>query len=148
MEYNEYKDRVYSIITAKPLDSDKERNDVKFVEAVRNYQNTGNVYPVVLTCDKLLTDVCVAMGVDYFHFRLPRTILSSDATSRQMCNQLAYLACVLGFIQLDNVVLLGEYRGKNEFDELSVGFLNNQIPEKLSRDLEICRGLSVLDIRF
>jgi len=145
-EYNRYADSVYHIIKADNPTSEKERNDILFVEAVSNYLSDSRTYPVILTCDQILIDVCEAYGIEYFLLELPKTILPGLAKPSQLVGLLANLSGVLGFIKVGNVILYGEFRGKGRPDECKIKFLSGEIPLSLDKDLEICRNLLKLEI--
>ena len=147
-EYQQYADQVYATVQTRDLVPDKEENDVIFVEAVKRYRNTSNTYPVVLTCDRLLTDICDASGVPVFLLELPRVIHPEPCTPEQLCHLLCNLAGVLGVIQVNKILMFGEYRGKRDINEYKIRFLSGETPIELERDLEICRELMKLKIDF
>ena len=145
-EYLQYADKSYATIQTKDLVDDKEENDMIFVESIRDYQNKGNTRPVILTCDKLLTDLCVSLGVDYFFFEFPQTIQRINPTPTQLCELLCNLAGVLGVIKINNTLLYSEFIGKQDITQNQLTYISGKIPEKFARDLEICQGLSKLGI--
>ena len=147
-EYRTYSNQVYATAQTGDLHKDKEENDVLFVEAVKEYQKNSNTFPVVLTCDRLLVDICESIGVNYFLFELPRSIQPSDASPEQLCHVLCSLAGVLGVVQVNKIIIFGEFRGKTSYDEYKVRFKSGKVPLELERDLEICRELVKLKIDF
>jgi len=147
-EYRGHVDRAYAVAQSGELTRDKEKNDVVFIEAVKVYQTKSHTYPVVLTCDGLLRDVCDTLDVECFHFMLPRYIHPVDLSPEQLCNLICNLAGVLGLVKVNNVVVYGEFRGKGGLNEYKLRFLSGDVPLEIERDVEICRGLSKLDIDF
>ena len=95
-EYLKHSSRVHAMISTKELVIDKEQNDVIFVEAVKEYQRNSNTYPIILTCDKLLTDLCDSLGVSHFHLEIPKAIPPEVSTPEKLCNLICSLAGVLG----------------------------------------------------
>ena len=146
-EYLQYADKSYTTIQTKDLVDDKEENDMIFVESIRDYQNKGNTRPVILTCDKLLTDFCVSLGVDYFFFEFPQTIQPINPTPTQLCELLCNLAGVLGVIKINNTLLFSEFIGKQDITQYQLTYISGKTPEKFARDLEICQALSKLQIK-
>lgn len=147
-EYQEYADRVYATTPSGDLVMGKEENDAIFVEAVKEYKNKSRTYPVVLTADRTLTDLCDKEGLPFFLVELPRIIHPETSTPEQLCHLLCNLAGVLGVIQINKILLFGEYRGKRDFYEYKVRFLSGEIPVEFERDIEICRELMKLKIDF
>ena len=147
-EYRRYSDRVYATAHTGKLVEDKEENDKLFVEAVRKYQQTSKTFPVVLTCDRMLVDLCDSFGVNYFLFELPEEILPQACTPEQLCSLLCNLAGVLGLVKVNNMILYGEFRGKSSYNQYKIHYLSGEIPLELERDLEICRELLKLRIDF
>lgn len=147
-EYRRYADQVYATVQTRDLVEDKEENDVIFVEAVKQYRNTSSTYPVVLTCDRQLTDLCDSSGVPVFFFELPKVIHPENCTPEQLCHLVCNLAGVLGVIQINNLLLFGEYRGKRNVNEYNIRFLRGETSVTLERDLEICRELMKLKIDY
>ena len=147
-EYLQYADKSYATIQTKDLVDDKEENDMIFVESIREYQNKGNTRPVILTCDKSLTDLCVSLGVDYFFFEFPRTIQPINPSPSQLCQLLCNLAAVLGVIKINNTLLYSEFIGKQDISQYQLTYLSGKVPEKFARDLEICQGLVKLMIKI
>jgi len=147
-EYSRYQDRVYQVIKSEPGTRDSEQNDRLFVEAVKRYSDEGKTFPVVLTCDMLLIDLCEAYGVEYFHLELPTSIQPSLAEPWRLVNLLAVLSRVLGFIKIEAMVLFGEFRGKKTANEHKIRFLRGEAPLEFGRNLEICRELMKMGTKF
>lgn len=146
-EYRAYSNRVYATVRTGELLRDKEQNDRLFVEAVKEYQSNSSVFPVILTGDKGMVDFCDSIGVNYILLKLPPVIQPAYCSPEQLCHLLCNLAGVLGVIQVNRLLIFGEFRGKNNF-EYKVRFLGGETPLELERDLEICRELLKLQIDF
>ena len=61
---------------------------------------------------------------------------------------IASLAGVLGVIKVDKTLIYGEYRGKQNIDDYKLRYFSGKIPHSIGRDLEICKGLRSLGIKF
>jgi hypothetical protein len=147
-EYQKYTDQVYATVQTDELSDDKEEVDAQFVEAVKKYRDNSHTYSVILTSDKSLTDICELVGIPYFRLELPSVINPGTSTPEQLCHLLCNLAGVLGVIQINNILLFGEYRGKQNVNEYKIRYLRGEIPIEVERDLEICRELMKLNINF
>ncbi|MHA1972660.1 MAG: hypothetical protein ACTSW1_06700 [Candidatus Hodarchaeales archaeon] len=147
-EYRSHIDHCHAVVKVGELSTDKERNDHRFVEAVKKYQNDSHTYCVVLTCDQLLIDACEAYGLASFLFQFPKKIHPSHASPEQLVDLIANLAGVLGVIKVDKTLIYGEYRGKQNIDDYKLRYLSGKIPHSIERDLEISNGLKSLDIKF
>jgi hypothetical protein len=147
-EHRGYVNRVYATAHTGDLREDKEENDLIFVESVREYQNTSNTYPVVLTCDRMLVDLCESLGVDYYLFEYPTTISPQKCSPEKLCNLICNLAGALGLVKVNNLIIYSEFRGKTGFDQYKLHYLSGETPIELERDLEICRELVKLKIEF
>ncbi|MBD3207150.1 hypothetical protein GF319_12515 [Candidatus Bathyarchaeota archaeon] len=147
-EFLKYRNKAYAVVRTEDLTGDKERNDMVFVEGVANYGKTSNTYPVVLTSDRLLTDVCESNGVQSFLLEYPDVVNPSYCSPEKLCRLILNLAGVLGVVQVNNVLVFGEYRGRTGRDRYKLRYLSGIIPLILERDLEICRELNKLKIPF
>ena len=145
-EYQQYANQVYATVQTRDLVADQEENDKIFVEAVRQYRNSSSTYPVVLTCDRILTDLCNVLQVPVFFLDPPKEVNPEVCTPEQLCHLLCNLAGVLGVVQVNNLLLFGEFRGKRNVNEYTVRFLRGETSVELERDLEICRELMKLKI--
>jgi len=147
-EYLDYRDKSYAVVRAGDLTRDKEMNDAVFVEAVSKYSTESNVYPVILTCDRLLTDLCESYGVQCFLLEYPEIVNPEYCSPEQLCSLILNLAGVLGVIQVNNALVFGEYRGRTGREWYKLQYLSEEVPLALERDLEICRELIKLKIPF
>ena len=145
-EYLQFADQVYAKVQSRDLVVDREENDIIFVEAVKRYKNSSSTYPVVLSSDRQIRDVCDASGVPFFFLEQPKEIKPEDCTPEQLCHLLCNLAGVLGVIQINNLLLFSEFRGKRNVNDYNVRFLGGETSIELERDLEICRELVKLKI--
>lgn len=147
-EYLRYSDQSFKILKTPDLDDDKERVDEQFVEAVSDYKKNSGAYPVVLTSDQLFIDLCDSYKVPGILLKLPTSIEVKTCSPEQLLTLISNLAAVLGVIQVNKTVIFGEYRGKSKPDDYKIHYLRGEIPLEIERDLEICRGLTKLEIDF
>lgn len=145
-EYLSHRDEVSLVDTVEETGRDKERNDLIFVKTVGRHAQRNRVYPVVLTCDGLLTGLCEAEGISYFLFQIPHKIEADRCSSEQFTELLTLVSGVYGFIKLNSVIIYGEYRGKQGLNDLKLVFLDDRLEEKIRREIELCRKLVKLDI--
>ena len=129
-------------------EADSRFNDMVIVKTLANFESEGHTLPVLLTADDAMADLCNAEGLEYIKFDMPHIIDADYCTSKQLIGLIFNLAVVLGFIQVNSVVLFGEFRGKssNNPDQLKLKYLDNRIKNSFKRDLRICRRLMTLGI--
>ncbi|MBD3171755.1 hypothetical protein GF326_04730, partial [Candidatus Bathyarchaeota archaeon] len=130
-EYQYYKDHCYAIAKTDELSRDKEANDMVFVKAVAEYKQTSGVYPIVITCDQLLTDLCDSHNIPSFLLKYPKQINPSFCTPGQLLDLISCLAGVLGLIKANKTIIYGEYRGKTSPEMYKLKYLNNKTPHSL-----------------
>jgi hypothetical protein len=147
-EYQYYKDHCYAIIKTPDLGHDKEANDAVFVESIATYKQSTGVYPIVLTCDQLLTDLCDSHNIPSFLLKYPPKVNPSTCTPGQLLDLISCLAGVLGLVKVNKTIIYGEYRGKTKPENYKLKYLSGETPQSLERDLEICRELRKPDIKF
>ena len=104
-EYQYYKDHCYAIIKTGELGHDKEANDAKFVEAVAQYKQNTGVYPIILTCDQLLTDLCDSHNLQSFLLKYPEQINPTTCTPGQLHDLICSLAGVLGLVKVNETII-------------------------------------------
>lgn len=139
-EYRDIGEKAIQVPAVGETGPEKERNDLVFARSIEAYVRGSTVYPVVLTCNGVMTDVCEVCGLDYFLFRVPRRIKGGDVPAGRFLTLLQLASGVYGFVRLNGVLVIGEYGGKRDHDEVKV-FLDGERAERFRRDLEISRGL-------
>jgi hypothetical protein len=129
--------------------ADSSTNDMIIVQTLRNLENAGHTFPVLLTADDAMADLCNAEGLEYFKFDIPHAVEADRCTTKQLLNLIFNLATVFGFIKINSVIVFGEFRGKssNKPNELNLTFLNRELQRSFDRDLRICRRLMELGIQ-
>lgn len=138
-------------LEVEPIDyetSDYEQNDLKIIKELKNFERETGASVVFLTVDRAMVDFCELENVDYFLFEHPEKIDVSHCTAENLRCLIYNLAVVLGFVKLNSILILGEYRGKSRPEDLKLRFLDEKIFEEFQKDLRICRRLMALDIIF
>ena len=123
-------------------------NDMIIVKTLSKLEKEGHTFPVLLTADDAMADLCIAEGLEYFKFDIPHAVEAKKCNYKQMLNLIFNLAAVYGFIKVNNVVIFGEFRGKssNKPNELNLEFSDKNLQSNFVRDLRICRRLMELNI--
>jgi len=139
-KYRRLRDRCPQIDSVMETGSDKERNDVVIAKTASEYRKENPVYPVLLTCDALMTDICESEGLEHFLFKFPQSWETYDVDLGRLLELIRLTACTLGFLKVNNVAIIGEYGGKRSLDELRVTFPGARGDEFI-RDLMMSREL-------
>ncbi len=128
--------------------ADSRFNDMIIVKTLAKFESESQILPVLLTADDAMADLCNAEGLEYFKFDMPHIVEADFCTPDQLIELIFNLSVVLGFIQINSVVVFGEFRGKssNNPNELKVKYLDNRLKRAFIRDLRICRRLMELGI--
>jgi hypothetical protein len=123
-------------------------NDMIIVKTLTHLEREGHTFPILITADDSMADLCNAEGLEYFKFDLPHVIDADYCTPKPLAGLIFNLAVVFGFIKINSVIIFGEFRGKssNYPDELKVEFQNKKLQHDFERDLRICRRLMKLGI--
>ncbi|MHA1798890.1 MAG: PIN domain-containing protein [Candidatus Helarchaeota archaeon] len=124
------------------------QRDLKIIKELKNFEKDSGALVVLLTADRLMKDLCETENIDYFLFNLPDTINPVNGTAKMFCRLIYNLAAVFGFIQLNSVIIFGEFKEKNNSEDLKIKFLNENIFKEFQRDLKISRRLLELNIDF
>ena len=76
------------------------------VKAIRNYQeNNQHVFPIILTADTNMAELCIAKGPECFHFTYPSSVEVDTCTPYQLRDLIFYLARVCGLIKCNSVII-------------------------------------------
>jgi hypothetical protein len=128
--------------------ADSSDNDRIIVKTLAQLEREGHTFPILLTADDAVADLCNADGVEYFKFDLPHIIKVRSCTVKQLIGLIFNLAAVFGFIKVNSVFVFGEFRGKssNNPDELKLEFIDKSLSSNFEQDLRICRRLMELGI--
>jgi hypothetical protein len=141
-EYEALSGHALLVEAAAQTTADKERNDDIFTRTISSYRRIHGVYPVILTCDAAMVDLCKIENLDYFLFQLPKTIESGLVTHRCFMRLIQTLANVMGFLKVGKVTILGEYQGRGGAEELKLMFPNGDY-DWFTKHLRISRKLPI-----
>jgi hypothetical protein len=119
-EFERLKDR---IIIAESVSEPAHNNDELIVKTLKRYDNMSPALVVFLTADIAVTDVAELEGLEYFLFKYPRAGLGEhDVTAYQLRTLIFNLSAVFGVIELNGILVFGEFGGKVGLDELKLVF--------------------------
>ena len=139
-EYRGLKDQAIRVPAVGETGPEKAENALVFARSLEEYGRGSGSHLVVLTTDGVLTEVCEESDLDCFLFRVPRRLSGRDVTARRFLGLVRLVSCVYGFLRLNGALIIGEYGGKRERDEVKV-FLGGAKAERFGRDLETSRRL-------
>ena len=139
-EYRGLSDEVIKVPAVGETGPDKEENALVFLKSIVEYGRDWGSYPVVLTTDHIMAEACEEADLDHFLFRVPRRLSGRDVTAGRFLGLIRLVSCVYGFMRLNGALIIGEYGGKRERDELKA-FLGGQRAERFRRDLVTSRRL-------
>ncbi len=121
--------------------------DEIIVKAIKRFDTKNPVLTVLLTADISLTDIANMEGVEYFLFDVPDEVPSSLTASPFQFRELIFnLAAVYGVIKLNDIIMLGEFGGKMNIEELKLIIADENTGKNLKKHVEICRKVSSLGI--
>ncbi|EHR77604.1 hypothetical protein OCC_10890 [Thermococcus litoralis DSM 5473] len=142
-EYEKIKDK---IIEVKSIDEKANTNDELIIKTLKEFDKNTPALVVLLTADIAMTDIAKLEGVEYFLFEYPHEELSEHyATGYQLRTLIFNLAAVFGVIEMNNVLLFGEFRGKTGLNELKLIF-KKDIHQEFHFHWNLCRRLMELKI--
>ena len=142
-EYLSIRDRSIPLKAIEKSQMSSSENDIILVRTLKNHISA---FPVLLTADEAITDICKLHNVEHFLFKLPHSHEVRHCTHRQLRRLAQNLAGVFGFIKINSAIIYGEYRGKRYPDEFKIHLLDDGIRSSLVTDIEICRKLNDLRI--
>lgn len=139
-EFERLKDR---IIIAENVKEPAHNNDEIIVKSLKHYDNMTPTLLVFLTADIAITDVAEMEGLEYFLFRYPRRELGRhDVTAYQLRTLLFNLAAVFGVIEVNGIIVFGEFGGKGGLNELKLVFpTENRVYHEFEFHLKLSRKL-------
>ncbi|ACS91042.1 PIN domain-containing protein [Thermococcus sibiricus] len=143
-EYEKLKDK---IIEVKSIDEKTNTNDELIIKTLKEFDKNTPSLVVLLTADIAMTDIARIEGVEYFLFEYPHEELKEHyGTGYQFRTLLFNLAAVFGVIEINNVLVFGEFRGKTKLNELKLRFMND-IYQEFHFHWNLCRKLEKLELR-
>ncbi len=111
------------IIIAEDVKEPTHNNDERIVKSLKHYDNMTPTLLVFLTADIAVTDVAEMEGLEYFLFKYPRESLGRhDVSAYQLRTLLFNLAAVFGVIEVNRILIFGEFGGKGGLNELKLVF--------------------------
>ncbi len=128
--------------TGKPTETkDKEIRDREIVESYRRFSDEINAEVVLLTADKDMIFHAQAQQLSSIYFKLPHSLAVEKVDVKKIPDLIYDLVTVFGIIKVNNIILLGEWRGKEANDYFQERLKIYNIEEDIARDINICRGV-------
>ncbi len=141
-EFERLKDRV---IIAENVKEFAHNNDEIIVKSLKRYDEISPILVVFLTADVAATDVAEMEGLEYFLFRYPSARVGRHLVSAYQFRTLLFnLAAVFGVIDVNGILVFGEFGGKRELNELKLLFpseLREDVYKQFVLHLHLCRRL-------
>ncbi len=131
------------IIIAEDVKEPTHNNDERIVKSLKRYDRMTPTLLVFLTADIAVTDVAEMEGLEYFLFKYPRESLGRhNVTAYQLRTLLFNLAAVFGVIEVNRILIFGEFGGKQGLNELKVVFpADNRAYHEFMFHLKLSRKL-------
>ncbi|WP_457741395.1 PIN domain-containing protein [Thermococcus sp.] len=131
------------IIIAESVSESAHNNDEIIVKSLKRYDNMTPTLLVFLTADIAITDVAEMEGLEYFLFKYPREELGRHEVSAYQLRTLLFnLSAVFGVIDLNGILIFGEFGGKMSLDELKIVFeRNDRVYNEFMFHLKLSRKL-------
>ncbi|MHA1839537.1 MAG: hypothetical protein ACTSYO_06230 [Candidatus Ranarchaeia archaeon] len=120
--------------------------DLAVIRGLKDYKQTHDATPILLTADDAMTDQCEIEAVDYWLFHYPHALKVDNCSPGRLCRLLMRLCGIFGCLQLGSAMLLGEFKGKRSPTEIKIEFLNPKLHPDIVRHLRLCRKLKKLPI--
>ena len=93
-----------------------------------------------------MADLCSIEEIEHYYFKHPY-MAKVDLCDFEHLRELIFtLATVFGLVQLNSVLIYGEFGGKARPDHLKLKFLNERLYPEFNKHLSMCRELQQLDI--
>ncbi|USS41110.1 PIN domain-containing protein [Thermococcus aggregans] len=142
-EYEKLKDK---IIEVESIKEKANTNDELIIKTLKEFDKNTPALVVLLTADIAMTDIAEIEGVEYFLFEYPHKELSEHYASGYQLRTLIFnLAAVFGVIEMNNVLIFGEFRGKTELNELKLVF-KKDLHQEFCFHWKLCKKLMELEI--
>lgn len=143
-EYEKIKDK---IIEVKSINEKTNTNDELIIKTLKEFDRNTPSLVVLLTADIAMTDMARMEGLEYFLFQYPHEELNEHyASGYQLRTLLFNLAAVFGVIEINNVLVFGEFGGKTKLNELKLRFMKD-IYQEFHFHWNLCRKLEELKIK-
>ena len=142
-EYEKLKDK---IIEVESIKEKANTNDELIIKTLKEFDKNTPALVVLLTADIAMTDIAKIEGVEYFLFEYPHEELGEHYASGYQLRTLIFnLAAVFGVIEMNNVLIFGEFRGKTGLNELKLIF-KKDIHQEFYFHWKLCKKLMELEI--
>lgn len=125
---------------------DKEENDRLIIRILKSLEAKYSKLVYMLTADNLMARLCEMEGLSYFQFQIPGNITVNQCTFQGFSDFTYNLACILGLIKINSVIIFGEYKGKANLEGLKLKFLNDNMAKSFLKHLEVCRKLKKIGV--
>ena len=130
----------------KSINEKVNTNDELIIKTLREFDKNTPALVVLLTADIAMTDIAKIEGVEYFLFEYPHEELGEHYASGYQLRTLIFnLAAVFGVIEMNNVLIFGEFRGKTRLNELKLIF-KKDIHQEFYFHWKLCKKLMELEI--
>jgi hypothetical protein len=130
------------IIIAESVSEPAHNNDEIIVKSLKRYDRMTPALLVFLTADIAVTDVAEMEGLEYFLFKYPREELGKHEVSAYQLRTLLFnLSAVFGVIELNGILVFGEFGGKANLDELKLVFERSDVYNEFTFHLRLSRKL-------
>ncbi|MHA1410692.1 MAG: hypothetical protein ACTSQY_10375 [Candidatus Odinarchaeia archaeon] len=126
---------------------DKEKNDELIVKRLKEWGDKESKHVYMLTADNLMARLCEMEGVEYFQFKIPHEVNISKCDFYNFSKLIYNLACVMGVIKLNSVIVFGEYKGKSNPINLKLRFADGKLYNTFIKHVGICRRLNDIGIQ-
>jgi hypothetical protein len=134
-------------IEVESIKEETHTNDELIVKTLKKFDKDTPTLTVLLTADIVMTDIAKLEGIEYFLFEYPHKKLDElFATPYQLRSLLFNLATVFGVVEVNKVLIFGEFGGKVKLNELKLRFHRGGLYEEHKFHLNICREIIKLGI--
>ncbi len=119
---------------------DKEARDREIALQYHNFAKEVEAEVVILTADKDMSFHAQAQGISSIYFKLPHKVWDLNIDPMRIPYLLYDLAVNFGVIQLNDTIILSEWRGKEVEDYLKENLKIYNVNKELAKDISLCRG--------
>ncbi|HNW79891.1 MAG TPA: hypothetical protein PKJ91_00250 [Methanoregulaceae archaeon] len=146
-EFQKIRDKAQIVKAGEPATSDKEKNDLVIVRALKAFEREKYSSPIHLTADTNVAELCRAEGVAHYLFEFPHTIDVRECSPSAAIVLLSRFAIAFGVVKCNAAFIYGEFKGKGaRRQSLKVVIRNPALYAEFTKELELCRTLSKLNI--
>jgi len=117
-------------------------NDKIIVRTLADMRRKGKRPPLLITADAAVEAICDLEDVEYFRLHYPDPGDAASCAFGQFRNLVHSMSSVFGAVMIGPVLVLGEYRGKKDPEDMKLRFQDPRAGEEFSRELGVCRKLN------